>query len=296
MLWLAHLDIGGSQQDRGTSLDDDASNAVAMQELSKRLSNVRAAQGFILVQRESVRTHAKIVAADDGRGGAVVLLGSCNWLSSPFSAVEVSAELRDATGSAIGLELLRSIVSSLSSAARSAETLYFMASDLRRKRSTLTPNGSEQKRLQADLTVVYADEHEQLLRIAAHDASDRFICCTIKMGAPMVPGVFNPAEVAGRRIKDARVYFSRYTGPIKRRHVAKHRERLTDIVQLLPVGKPQLHAKFLAWDTDDIVITSMNWGSQSGSLAQRLDEVGVHLNGPGLAAAFMKRFEIFLEP
>jgi hypothetical protein len=280
----------------GTSLDDDAGNAVAMQELSKRLSTVRAAQGFVLVQRESVRSHAKIVAADDGLGGAAVLLGSCNWLSSPFSAVEVSAELRDANGSAIGLELLRSIVSSLSSAARSAETLYFMASDLRRKRSTLAPDRLAKERPQADLTVVYADEHEQLLRIAAHDASDRFICCTNKMGAPMVPAVFNPAEVAGGRIDDARVYFSRYTGPIKRRHVAQHRERLTDVVQLLPIGKPQLHAKFLAWDSDNIVITSMNWGSQSGSLAHRLDEVGVHLNGPGLAAAFIERFETFIEP
>lgn len=280
----------------GTSLDGNASNAIAMQELSKRLSTVRAAQGFILVQRDSVRSHAKIVAADDGYGGAVVLVGSCNWLSSPFSAVEVSAELRDPNGSAIGLELLRSIVSSLSSAARSAETLYFMASDLRRKRSSLAPNGSDKKRPQVELMVVFADEHEQLLRIAAHDASDRFICCTNKMGAPMVPAVFNPAEVAGRRIEDARVYFSRYTGPTKRRHVAQHRERLNDVVKLLPVGKPQLHAKFLAWDTDDIVITSMNWGSQSGSLAQRLDEVGVHLKGAGLAAALLTRFESFLEP
>ena len=62
-----------------------------------------------------------------GQGGAVVLLGSCDWLSSPFSAVEVSAELTENQAAAIGLDLRRSIVATLSSARRSVETLQFMA-------------------------------------------------------------------------------------------------------------------------------------------------------------------------
>ena len=63
------------------------------------------------MHRDPVGSHAKIAAADDGQGGAAVLLGSCNWLSSPFSAVEVSAELREKEAAAIGLNVLRSIVS-----------------------------------------------------------------------------------------------------------------------------------------------------------------------------------------
>ncbi|HEY9229356.1 MAG TPA: phospholipase D-like domain-containing protein, partial [Gemmatimonadaceae bacterium] len=95
----------------GTSLDDGANNAIAMQELNKRLLAMRAARGVVLAQRDPVGSHAKIVAADDGQGGAVALLGSCNWLSSPFSAIEASAELRENQAAAIGLDLLRSIVS-----------------------------------------------------------------------------------------------------------------------------------------------------------------------------------------
>ena len=125
----------------GTSLDDRANNAIAMEELNKRLSAVRATRGFVLVHRDPVGSHAKIAAADDGQGGAVVLLGSCNWLSSPFSAVEVSAELRENQATAIGLDVLRSIVSNLSSASRSVEVLQFMSSDLRRSRATLSPVG-----------------------------------------------------------------------------------------------------------------------------------------------------------
>ena len=278
----------------GTSLDEHANNAIAMEELNKRLSAVRATRGFDLVHRDSVGSHAKIAAADDGQGEAVVLLGSCNWLSSPFSAVEVSAELRDNQAAANGLDVLRSIVSNLSSASRSVEVLQFMSSDLRRSRTTLSPV-EQAERSQAELTVLYADDHERLLRTAANDAIQSFVCCTNKVGAPMVPALFNPAEVAGRRIDDVRVYFSRYTGPTKRRHVAEHRERLHDFVDLLAVRDPQLHAKFLAWDKDNVVISSMNWGSQSGLQDSRLDEIGRYLKGPDLATSLLRKFEALLK-
>jgi hypothetical protein len=69
----------------------------------------------------------------------VVLLGSSNWLSSPFSAVEASVELTESHAAAFGLDLLRSIVSPLSSASRSIELFQFMASDLRRAEARYHP-------------------------------------------------------------------------------------------------------------------------------------------------------------
>ncbi len=264
----------------GTSLDRRAENAIAMQELNQRLSAVRVTRGKVLVHRDSVRSHAKILAADDGQGGAVALVGSCNWLSSPFLAVEASVELRGNRGAAIGLDLLRSIVSKLSSASRSVETLQFMSSDLRRSKTLLAPTGQAAERANTELTVLYADDHERLLRTVAHEADQSFVCCSNKVGAPVVPGLFNPAEVAGRRLEDVRVYYSRETGPTKKRHVRAHRERLHGIIELLKVSGPQLHAKFLAWDKDNVVVTSMNWGSQSGSPDDRLDEIGLYLPIP----------------
>jgi phosphatidylserine/phosphatidylglycerophosphate/cardiolipin synthase-like enzyme len=98
-----------------------------------------------------------------------------------------------------------------------------------------------------------------------------------------------------RRINDVRVYFSRYTGPTKRRHVAEHRERLHGFVDLLAIRDPQLHAKFLAWDKDHVVVSSMNWGSQSGLQDNPLDEIGFYLRGPDLAASLMEKFEALLK-
>ena len=91
----------------------------------------------------------------------------------------------------------------------------------------------------------------------------------------MVPAIFNPAEIAGRRLDDVRVYYSRQTGPIKRRHVKAHRERLHGVVDLIAVEDPQVHAKFLLWDRDHVVVSTMNWGSQSGSPDNPLDEIGL---------------------
>ena len=127
----------------GTSLDR-TKHAAAMQELYLRLSAVRQTRGYLLVQRDPVESHAKFLVADDGHDGAVALMGSCNWLPSPFSAVEVSAELREPNAVAEGLDLLREIVSKLSSASRSVETLQFMASELRRQRNMLSSSEEAQ--------------------------------------------------------------------------------------------------------------------------------------------------------
>lgn len=275
----------------GTTLDTDRKNAIAMHELNVWLSSVRRASGFILAQRDSVGSHVKCLAADDGQGGAVVLFGSSNWLSSPLLAVEVSIELTENYAAAAGLDLLRSIISPLSSASRSVETLQFTASDLRRTRSPLSSSTDSGQRIPVRMTILRADDHERLLRKVAHEADERFVCCTNKIGATMVPGLFNPAEIAGRRLDDVRVYYSRRSGPIKRRHVMAHRERLHGVVDLIAVEDPQVHAKFLLWDTDHAVVSTMNWGSQSGSPDNPLDEIGLYLEGPGVATSLLEKFE-----
>ncbi len=274
----------------GTSLEK-AKHAQAMEELHQRLSAIGQSRGFLLVHRDSVGSHAKFLAADDGQGGTVLVIGSCNWLSSPFSAVEVSAELREPMAVATGLDLLRGIAVSLASASRSVEILQFLASEARRARPVLSALSDQRPPPTARLTVLHAQDHERLLRKAAHSANESFVCITNKMGATVVPGLLNPAEVAGRRLKDVRIFYSRQSGPTKRKHMVAHRKRLEGIVEVIPVREPQVHAKFLAWDRDDVVISTMNWGSQSGSEADPLDEIGLHLEAPGIATELLRAFD-----
>lgn len=74
-----------------------------------------------------------------------------------------------------------------------------------------------------------------------------------------------------------------------------HRERLHGVVEFLKASVPQLHAKFLAWDSDNLVLTSMNWGSQSDYPDNPLDEIGFNLKGPNLATTFVTKFEALLD-
>lgn len=281
----------------GTSLDDvERKNAHAMEEIRLRLLSSTRRRGHIFVNRDTVRSHAKIIAADDGDGGAVALIGSCNWLSSPFSAMELSVELREKSAVAEALDLLRSIIATVSSTSRSGETLQYMAADLRRAKryfARLPPGQKEAP--SAEMTIVYAADHQKLIRKAAHEAVHRFVCCTNKMGASMVPGLLNPAEIAGsRQLNDVRVYYSRYSGPIKRRHVSPQKARLEGSVNLIGMKTPQLHAKFLLWGNDDIVVSSLNWGSQVGSVDNPFDEIGIHFRSENLSSCLLALFEEYI--
>ena len=279
----------------GSSLDKDAKHAQAMEEIRVRLSGGGSIRGRLAVYREPVRSHVKILAADDGKGGAIALIGSCNWLSTPFNAVELSVELKDPKAATVGLDLLREITAALPEASQSVETLRFMSAEIKRRaEANAARRPRDEHARSARLSVIYAADHEQLLRSAAHEATSRFVCCTNRMGANMVPALFTPAETAGRRLPDVRVLFSRYTGPTKRKHVAEHRKRLHGIVDVMPVKDPQLHCKLLLWDDDHIVISTLNWGSQSGRHDQPYDEIGICLEGSGLATILLGRLERFI--
>jgi hypothetical protein len=49
------------------------------------------------------------------------------------------------------------------------------------------------------------------------------------------------------------------------------------------------------WDRDHVVVSTMNWGSQSGSPDNPLDEIGLHLEGPGIAEFLLMKFESQLD-
>jgi hypothetical protein len=49
------------------------------------------------------------------------------------------------------------------------------------------------------------------------------------------------------------------------------------------------------WGDDDSVVSSLNWGSQSGSPDAPLDEIGLHLEGRGVATCLLAKFEDQLE-
>jgi hypothetical protein len=87
------------------------------------------------------------------------------------------------------------------------------------------------------------------------------------------------------------VFFGRNTGAVKyntrKRIIA---EAASDGVVIEVVESPRLHAKILAWDSDSVVISSLNWLSADPMDYAEPGEVGIFLSGAGLADAVVDDF------
>ena len=87
----AKLDILWGQDDVGGATN---ASQVAAARLQAAISDAGRADA-IKVHPFSTHSHAKIVVADNGKGGWLALVGSCNWLASDFASFEASIRLRD---------------------------------------------------------------------------------------------------------------------------------------------------------------------------------------------------------
>jgi cardiolipin synthase A/B len=60
-------------------------------------------------------------------------------------------------------------------------------------------------------------------------------------------------------------------------------------VRLVQIHDRELHGKFLLWDDDHLVLTSLNWSSADTSADAPLGEIGLYIKSPGLAANVRRR-------
>jgi len=266
----------------GSSLDQEGKHKRAMAELHGRL---RAVGASVAAHMAPVHSHAKILIADDGSDGARALLGSCNWLQSPFRAHELSIELRGDPAIVSCLDLLVAITAAVPTARASRDAMQSMRTSLHLKRDPLIEAKIDGDAVPATLRILTAPDHLPLLRRAAHDAFERLVLMTHRLGSPMIQNVFDPAQVASERIATVQAFYSVPSGEVKRSDVRAASERSGQALEVRKVQNREamLHGKALLWDHDDIVVTSFNWGSQTASEAKPLDEIGMHLHGRGIA-------------
>ena len=217
------------------------------------------------------------------KGGARALLGSCNWLQSPFRAHELSVDLNEWRAVSACIELLEAITAAVPTARLSREAMLAMRAALRNCRTNLLDASGAAKGIEVTMQILAADDHLPLLRRVAHEARERMVVMTHRMGQPMMQNVLDPAKAASERIAEVRAFYSLPSGPVKKADMRNVIETSGVNVQKTGSGQPMLHGKALLWDRDDIVITSYNWGSQTASEEKPLDEIGVHLSGSGVA-------------
>lgn len=272
--------LWGAEKDEET----ERRNGAAASEIAKLVREDKDMRGRFHVHMRTTGSHAKLILVDTSEDGWIAGVGSCNWLSSPFQAVELSVVLRDQHAVADIAVALQRLVGRRGLSDSIATEMAITARDLRR---APTAGGD------ARISVVVGDAHDRLIRTASSSAARRFVVGSNRLGSTARPGALMQGEVAaGRDGVQATVLYTQTTGPLKNRHArALAEEAQAHGLTLTKTKKVPLHGKFVAWDDDDLIVTSLNWASASADSDFPWSEIGVHVHRAGIASAALARLE-----
>jgi cardiolipin synthase A/B len=196
---------------------------------------------------------------------------------SPFQSVELSVVVRDTAVLADLATAIQRLVGRRGLADSIANEMALTARDLRR---TPSAGGS------AGMAVVLGEAHDQLNRSASGAAQHRYFIGSHKLGSTARPGAIMQGQVAaGKAGARVTILYTQPTGPLKNRHArALREEAATNGVQLIKTVKSPLHGKIVAWDDDDVIVTSLNWTSAAADPDFPWGDIGIHIHANGNAA------------
>jgi cardiolipin synthase A/B len=263
-----------------------SSTREAISDLRKNLTVQRFADNLIF-HPNSTGSHAKLIVADAGIGGEyVAVVGSCNWLTSSFNSYEVSVVLREAA-------VVRSVVGCFAKLVCMHDGLWSeLASELALVCQLLDRSKKVFAKRDAQVSVVVGAQHNDYVLRARDEAARRIVLASHRLGTASRPGVITPLGRAAKELKTTvEVFYCRRTSPIRKADERQlSAEAASAGIGLEPVLSPRLHAKFLIWDDDDLLITSLNWLSADQTDTRSLGEIGVHVRAPGVARALYENF------
>jgi cardiolipin synthase A/B len=120
-----------------------------------------------------------------------------------------------------------------------------------------------------------------------------FLVASDKLGNSAFTNAIIPAELVAEAGSAAPVVVygdpaGLVTGVEAARMTHEARERGARLLNV-PGG---FHAKFLLWGDDDVVVTSLNWGSWTTSQDFPQGEIGVHIHRMGIARDLNERLKL----
>jgi hypothetical protein len=222
-------------------------------------------------------SHAKIIVYDDTKTGDwMSVVGSCNFLSTDFDAVDVALKMRSP---GLAVRLLAWLLTMQIPAAGSwppvARRIDRAWSSARMRLTRGPETGSH------GLSLAIDADHYALVRTARDQADvDIVVTCDL-LGISAETSAFVPlAEAASHGVRVS-LFYQRASdlleseGRVPTRNELKKRGIDIDVVD-------ELHAKLLLWGDRDFVASSFNWLATSvDSTRSRGLEIGVHVVGPG---------------
>jgi hypothetical protein len=270
--------------------DENTADRRSTGKVVSQLRSELQAEGLdgLVVHPFSTGSHSKIILADDGNPDRMVaVVGSCNWLYSGFESFEVSVRLRDA-------HIVADVIDQLAEMSRGANRHWTnLTSELMALAENLK-NQSPSAGPKAAASIVLGASHADLVREARDNAMKQITIVSHRFAGAAQSLILAPAFAASKKSKQlsVRLFYGDESGAITGTEVAEFARAAAKAgVQIRPVYRPRLHAKFLASDDDLAVITSQNWLSADAADDNPQQEIGVCIRSPGVARILVERFE-----
>jgi phosphatidylserine/phosphatidylglycerophosphate/cardiolipin synthase-like enzyme len=270
--------------------DDQLQEYKKVIESLERFQRIFISEGFesrFKVHIDPSDSHAKFIICDHAIYGYCATFGSCNWLASNFHKFESSVCVADNHFVSDALRIASAL----------AKGKFLMTNDLSQYLAHLSVS------LKADYTasdspdcatinILSTNDHELYLLKARDEAEDNIFVCSHRV-SHIADNSILPTILSNQKARKTAAY-GRATGK-KGGMTNKQAEELkneyeTKGFNMVVANQPQIHAKILSWDSDNVVITSLNWLSASSNL-ESYREIGVYVKGSGVSDIINSAFQ-----
>jgi hypothetical protein len=225
-----------------------------------------------------------LIYDDPETGQWITVVGSCNFLSSEFDWLEVSLRTRSALfTSKVMSRLLSNQLPSVGNWSSTAQRLNCIWSELKQKGRTQQEVG------RYSISIVTDYDHYACVTLARDRASKEIeIACDL-YGLSAETSVLVPMETAAARGIDVRLQYSRSSKfLLEEGHEPTPDEIVKRGIKIVRVN--DVHAKYLGWDEDNLVISSFNWMATSvDARRSRGAEIGALIEGPGIRSILVAK-------
>ncbi len=246
---------------------------------------------FVRAHSFSTQSHAKLIVADDGADGFVGVVGSCNWLSSGFSSFEASVRLTN-----------RLIVSDLMDAlGEMAHTVTGLnggvAAELSGQAINMRRRPGQPDTGRAQLRLLLGPEHAESVLDARDAARETITVGSHKLGLTGIGMSLRPIAAAVRENAiSMRLFYEEPSSELSQEQCETLTKKVKSEGMLIERRPPTgMHAKFVSWDQNDLIVTSQNL--LSANPGTDYAEIGLHIQAPGIALLFAQRLDrLLLEP
>lgn len=241
-------------------------------------------------------SHAKFIITEHEDRGACVMVSSCNFLYTQFIRFEASLVVYDDHFVKPFLEIAANICigkNKISTSVRKEILNYSsqIASSMKSSSSSIPAECSDEDKLTVSL--ILKNQHYYYIDNACNKAQKQiFITSDLINSTPKRP-IYDALKHSTAK---KYLFYSNRASYIKQPEIDETRVNLDALENPIRLRqsphRKKHHAKVLAWDKDDILITSLNWLSSNASVShgEEYHEVGVHIHGHDVATKFIDEF------